>query len=137
VQKIDFEGEVGMTMSVLIVEDEPNIVMSLEFLMENAGYRVRVVHDGRSALEEIKKEPPSIVLLDIMLPDRDGFSVCESIRANSDWQDVRILMLTAKGRDMDREKGLALGADEYITKPFSTRDLVEKVKNMTDGFAVN
>ncbi len=126
-----------MTMSVLIVEDEPNIVMSLEFLMENAGYRVRVVHDGRSALEEIKKEPPSIVLLDIMLPDRDGFSVCESIRANSDWQDVRILMLTAKGRDMDREKGLALGADEYITKPFSTRDLVEKVKNMTDGFAVN
>ena len=124
-------------MSVLIVEDEPNIVLSLEFLMENAGYNVRVVHDGRSALSEIENDPPNVVLLDVMLPDRDGFSVCELIRANPEWQNVRIMMLTAKGRDMDREKGLSLGADDYITKPFSTRDLVAKVNKMTSNLAVN
>jgi len=126
-----------MTVSVLIVEDEPNIVLSLEFLMENAGYEVRVARDGRSALEEVKSNPPNLILLDVMLPDQDGFSVCELIRTNPDWQNVRILMLTAKGRDTDREKGLALGADAYITKPFSTRDLVEKVKIMASGLAVN
>ena len=126
-----------MTVSVLIVEDEPNIVLSLEFLMENAGYEVRVARDGRSALEEVKSNPPNIILLDVMLPDQDGFSVCELIRTNPDLQNVRILMLTAKGRDTDREKGLALGADAYITKPFSTRDLVEKVKIMASGLAVN
>jgi len=123
--------------SVLIVEDEPNIVLSLEFLMENAGYEVRVARDGRSALEEVTSNPPNIILLDVMLPDQDGFSVCELIRTNPDLQNVRILMLTAKGRDTDREKGLALGADAYITKPFSTRDLVEKVKIMASGLAVN
>ncbi|MBO33268.1 MAG: two-component system response regulator [Rhodospirillaceae bacterium] len=126
-----------MTVSVLIVEDEPNIVLSLEFLMENAGYEVRVARDGRSALEEVTSNPPNIILLDVMLPDQDGFSVCELIRTNPDLQNVRILMLTAKGRDTDREKGLALGADAYITKPFSTRDLVEKVKIMASGLAVN
>tara|TARA_B100001964_G_C13844167_1_gene427222 strand:+ start:41 stop:421 length:381 start_codon:yes stop_codon:yes gene_type:complete len=126
-----------MTVSVLIVEDEPNIVLSLEFLMENAGYEVRVARDGRSALEEVTSNPPNIILLDVMLPDQDGFSVCELIRTNPDLQNVRILMLTAKGRDADREKGLALGADAYITKPFSTRDLVEKVKIMASGLAVN
>ena len=126
-----------MTVSVLIVEDEPNIVLSLEFLMENAGYEVRVARDGRSALEEVTSNPPNIILLDVMLPDQDGFWVCELIRTNPDLQNVRILMLTAKGRDTDREKGLALGADAYITKPFSTRDLVEKVKIMASGLAVN
>ncbi|MFP6713501.1 MAG: response regulator [Rhodospirillales bacterium] len=116
-----------MSHSVLIVEDEPNIVLSLKFLMEGAGFSVRTTGEGAAALKEIEKQPPNIVLLDVMLPDRDGYSICEAIKANPDWQDIRVLMLTAKGRDMDREKGLALGADDYITKPFSTRDLVDRV----------
>ena len=113
--------------SVLIVEDEPNIVLSVKFLMEGAGFDVRVASNGTQALKEIQTAPPNIVLLDVMLPDRDGYSICETIKANSEWQDIRILMLTAKGRDMDRERGLALGADDYITKPFSTRELVSRV----------
>jgi len=116
-----------MAHSVLIVEDEPNIVLSVKFLMEGAGFDVRVASDGSKALKEIEKSPPNIILLDVMLPDRDGYSICEAIKANGDWQDIRILMLTAKGRDMDREKGLALGADDYITKPFSNRELVDRV----------
>jgi DNA-binding response OmpR family regulator len=116
-----------MSHSVLIVEDEPNIVLSLKFLMEGAGFSVRTTGEGAAALKEIEKQPPNIVLLDVMLPDRDGYSICEAIKSNPDWQDIRVLMLTAKGRDMDREKGLALGADDYITKPFSTRDLVDRV----------
>lgn len=116
-----------MVHSVLIVEDEPNIVLSVKFLMEGAGFDVRVANDGATALKEITASPPNIVLLDVMLPDRDGYSICEAIKAKDEWRDIRILMLTAKGRDMDREKGLALGADDYITKPFSTRELVDRV----------
>ncbi|MBT4589953.1 MAG: response regulator [Rhodospirillaceae bacterium] len=121
-----------MAHSVLIVEDEPNIVLSVKFLMEGAGFNVRVARDGGAALKEIENAPPNIVLLDVMLPDRDGYSICEAIKANTDWQDIRILMLTAKGRDMDREKGLALGADDYITKPFSTRELVNRVVEVSE-----
>ena len=126
-----------MSHSILIVEDEPNIVLSLKFLMEGAGFEVRVACDGNSALKEVQKSPPNIILLDVMLPDRDGYSVCEVIKANSDWQDIRILMLTAKGRDLDREKGLALGADDYITKPFSTRELVNRVVEISKELAVS
>ena len=125
-----------MNHSVLIVEDEPNIVLSVKFLMEGAGFDVRVASDGNSALKEVNQSPPNIILLDVMLPDRDGYSVCEAIKANADWQDIRILMLTAKGRDLDREKGLALGADDYITKPFSTRELVERVVEVSKDLAV-
>ncbi|MBT5941070.1 MAG: response regulator [Rhodospirillaceae bacterium] len=121
-----------MAHSVLIVEDEPNIVLSVKFLMEGAGFNVRVARDGGAALKEIENAPPNIVLLDVMPPDRDGYSICEAIKANTDWQDIRILMLTAKGRDMDREKGLALGADDYITKPFSTRELVNRVVEVSE-----
>jgi len=124
-----------MNHSVLIVEDEPNIVLSVKFLMEGAGFDVRVASDGNSALKEVNQSPPNIILLDVMLPDRDGYSVCEAIKANTDWQDIRILMLTAKGRDLDREKGLALGADDYITKPFSTRELVARVVEVSKELA--
>ena len=126
-----------MSCSILIVEDEPNIVLSVKFLMENAGFEVRVAFDGNSALKEVQKSPPNIILLDVMLPDRDGYSVCEMIKKNSDWQDIRILMLTAKGRDLDREKGLAIGADDYITKPFSTRELVNRVVEISKDLAVS
>lgn len=117
-----------MAPSVLVVDDEPNIVLSLEFLLKQVGYDVRVARDGEQALESIRQAKPGLVLLDVMMPKRDGYDVCQTIRSNPDWTDVRIIMLTAKGRDIEREKGLALGADEYVTKPFSTRDVVEKVR---------
>lgn len=117
-----------MPPSVLVVDDEPNIVLSLEFLLKQVGYDVRVARDGEAALESIAQAKPGLVLLDVMMPKRDGFDVCQTIRANPAWADIRIIMLTAKGREVEREKGLALGADEYVTKPFSTREVVEKVR---------
>jgi DNA-binding response OmpR family regulator len=112
---------------ILIVDDEPNILLSLQFLMKKAGYDVRTAKDGEQALAEIAREKPHLVLLDVMMPKLDGFSVCERIRANREWQDVRVIMLTARGRDVEREKGLSLGADDYITKPFSTKDAIDRV----------
>ncbi|MEH2503096.1 MULTISPECIES: response regulator transcription factor [unclassified Bradyrhizobium] len=116
-----------MPQSVLVVDDEANILLSLEFLMKKAGYEVRLARDGEEALAEIAKARPDLVLLDVMMPKRNGFDVCEAIRANPEWRAVRVILLTAKGRDIEREKGLALGADDYITKPFSTREVVERV----------
>ena len=121
-----------MTRTVLLVDDEPNIVLSLQFLIEQAGYRALVARDGEAALEAIEEHEPDLVLLDVMLPKRDGFDVCETIRARPEWDDIRIVMLTAKGRDSEREKGLALGADAYITKPFSTRDAMEQIRHFLD-----
>ena len=119
-----------MVRSVLIVDDEPNIVRSLQFLMTKAGYDVRVARDGEQALDEIAKTQPDLVLLDAMMPKRDGFDVCQTIRANPRWAGVRVIMLTAKGRDIDREKGMAMGADYYITKPFSTKEVVAQVEKV-------
>lgn len=121
-----------MTRTVLLVDDEPNIILSLQFLIEQAGYEARVARDGEAALKAIEEHKPDLVLLDVMLPKRDGFDVCERIRANPAWKDIRIVMLTAKGRDSEREKGLALGADAYITKPFSTREAMEQIKRFLD-----
>lgn len=112
---------------VLIVDDEPNIILSLQFLMKKAGYAVRTASDGEQALAEIAKEKPDVVLLDVMMPKLDGFSVCQRIRANPAWSDVHVIMLTARGRDVEREKGIALGASDYITKPFSTKDAIDRV----------
>ena len=117
-----------MSHSVLVVDDEPNIVMSLEFLMEQAGFEVRVAADGEAALQAMEDKLPDLVLLDVMMPKRDGYDLCQMIRAKPEWKHVRIIMLTAKGREVEREKGMALGADDYVTKPFSTRELVERVK---------
>src|SRR5690606_35975519 len=116
--------------SVLVVDDEPNIVLSLEFLMQQAGFDVRVARDGEQALAAMREKTPDLVLLDVMIPRGDGYGVCKAVRANPAWRDVRIIMLTAKGRDPEREKGLALGADDYITKPFSTREVVARVKEL-------
>ena len=118
-----------MAQSVLVVDDEPNIVLSLEFLMRQAGYDVRVARDGEAALTEIASRAPDLILLDVMMPKRDGYDVCQTIRANPAWKGMRIVMLTAKGREIEKEKGLALGADDYITKPFSTREVVDRVKH--------
>lgn len=119
-----------MASKILIVDDEPNIVLSLEFLMKQGGYEVRTAADGEAGLELIAAEPPNLVLLDVMMPRKNGYEVCQAIRENSAWKDIRIIMLTAKGRDVEREKGLALGADDYITKPFSTQEVVERVQEM-------
>ena len=121
-----------MSASILVADDEPNIVLSLEFLLKQAGFRVRTVSDGEAALAAIAQEPPDLVLLDVMIPGRDGYAVCQEIRSNPAWRGMRIIMLTAKGGDIQREKGLSLGADDYVTKPFSTRALVERVRRMLD-----
>lgn len=121
-----------MSRSVLVADDEPNIVRSLEFLMDQAGYQVRVVHDGEQALQAIEQQPPDLILLDVMMPKRNGYEVCKAIRENPAWQGIHIIMLTAKGQEAEREKGIELGADDYVTKPFSTRALVKKVKGVLE-----
>ncbi|MDQ7028616.1 MAG: response regulator [Ardenticatenia bacterium] len=117
---------------VLIVDDEPNIVISLEFLMQQAGYDVHVARTGEEAVELIQRLEPDLVLLDIMLPGIDGFEICRWVRENPAWDKVKIIMLTAKGRDVDIAKGFALGADAYITKPFSTKDLMAEVERVLE-----
>jgi DNA-binding response OmpR family regulator len=119
-----------MAKRVLVVDDEPNIVMSLRFLMEREGFQVDVASTGQAAVAALDRAPADLVLLDIMMPELDGFEVCQRIRDNPAWRATKIVMLTAKGRDVERDKGLALGVDDYVTKPFSTRDLVAKVKQM-------
>jgi DNA-binding response OmpR family regulator len=125
-----------MSRSVLVVDDEPNIVLSLEFIMKQAGFEVRVARDGDEALGAIEASPPDLVLLDVMMPNRDGYDVCQTIRANPAWKGIHIIMLTAKGRDIEREKGMALGADDYITKPFSTREVIARVEQFLDTGSV-
>lgn len=119
-----------MTKRVLVVDDEPNIVMSLEFLMKRAGFEVQVARNGREALAALDGPPPDLMLLDVMMPEFDGYEVCARVRDRAEWDGTRIVMLTARGRDAERERGLKAGADAYVTKPFSTRDLVEQVKRM-------
>lgn len=119
-----------MTKKILIADDEQNIVISLEFLMKREGYQVSVANDGEEAVARIRSERPDLVLLDVMMPKKSGFEVCQEIKADPALQSVRILMLTAKGRDTEVAKGLALGADAYMTKPFSTKELVERVRSM-------
>lgn len=119
-----------MTKTVLVVDDEPNIVLSLEFLMKQAGFAVRTAADGEAALDSMRTAVPDLVLLDLNIPKIDGYQVCEAIRSNPDWKSVRVVMLTAKGRDIEREKGLAMGADDYVTKPFATQEVVHKVREL-------
>jgi len=119
-----------MSLKILVADDEPNIVISLEYLLKREGYTVAVARDGQEALDAITRDTPDLVLLDVMMPKKNGFEVCQEVRANEALHGLKILMLTAKGRDTDVAKGTALGADAYMTKPFSTRDLVQKVADM-------
>ena len=119
-----------MVHKILIVDDEPNIVISLEFLMKKEGFEVAVANDGEEALAKVASFNPDLMLLDVMMPKKSGFEVCEALRADPQRSGLQIVMLTAKGRDTEVAKGLALGADAYVTKPFSTKDLVAKVKAM-------
>lgn len=118
-----------MTHRILIADDEPNIVMSLEFILQQSGFETAVARDGDDALQEVERFRPDLVLLDVMMPRRDGYEVCQTLRA-SGWNELKIVMLTAKGRDTEVAKGLAVGADAYVTKPFSTRELVDRVRTL-------
>ena len=122
-----------MTHKILIADDEPNIVISLEYLMKREGYEVIVARDGTQALEAILRERPSLVLLDVMMPGKTGFDVCQELRALPDFKDLPIVMLTAKGRDTDIAKGLAMGATAYLAKPFSTKEIAAKVRELLGG----
>jgi DNA-binding response OmpR family regulator len=119
-----------MAKKILIVDDEPNIVISLEFRMKKEGFEVAVAGDGEEALAKVAAFGPDLVLLDVMMPKKSGFEVCEALRADPARAGLLIVMLTAKGRDTEVAKGIALGADAYVTKPFSTKELVARVKEM-------
>ena len=119
-----------MSHKVLIADDEPNIVVSLEYLLKRAGYTVLVARDGEEALALIRSERPDLVLLDVMMPKKSGHEVCAELRADPGLSDTKVLMLSAKGRDTDVDKGLGVGADAYMTKPFSTKELAAKVAEM-------
>lgn len=120
---------------ILIVDDEPNILISLEYLMKREGYEVLLARDGEEALAAIRRERPALVLLDVMIPGRTGFEVCGAVRADESLAATKIVLLTAKGRDTDIAKGMALGATAYVTKPFSTRELAQRVRELLEGAA--
>ena len=121
-----------MPKEILIVDDEPGVVVPIQFLMERQGYLVMIAERGEDALDLIFQYKPDLVILDIMLPGIDGYEVCEIVRLNPKYRNVKIIFLTAKGRETDIAKGLALGADAYITKPFSNTSLVAKVKEIIE-----
>jgi two-component system, OmpR family, alkaline phosphatase synthesis response regulator PhoP len=117
-----------MTQSILVADDEPSILLSLQFLLQKAGFEVRLAHNGEEVIQAVEQSTPDLLLLDAMMPQRDGYDVCQTIRADPRWTALPIIMLTAKSRDVERQKGMALGATDYVTKPFSTRDLVATVR---------
>lgn len=122
-----------MTKKVLIADDEPNIVISLEFLLRREGFAVSVAVDGEEALHKARAEKPDLVLLDVMMPKMNGFDVCQALRADPELASMRVMMLTAKGRDTEVNKGLGLGADAYMTKPFSTKELLARVRALLEA----
>lgn len=121
-----------MSKKILIVDDEPNIVAALEFLLQQRGYEVHIANDGVEALELVEARVPDLVLLDVMMPKKSGYDVCRRIRERADWRHIKVVMLSARGREAEVDKGLALGADLYVTKPFSTRELSAKIKALLE-----
>jgi DNA-binding response OmpR family regulator len=119
-----------MAKKVLIADDEPNIVTALEFLLQRNGYEAYIARNGEDALKLVEAHRPDLVLLDVMMPVRSGYEVCQRMRERADWRHIKIIMLTAKGRDVEMSKGLSIGADLYITKPFSTQELLAKINGL-------
>jgi DNA-binding response OmpR family regulator len=122
-----------MSGKVLIADDEPSIVTSLEFLMQRSGYEVRVARDGDEAMRLVGSFRPHVVLLDVMMPRRSGVDVCREIRGNPAWRGIKVVMISAKGREADVDRGVAAGADAYVTKPFSTKAVVATVDALMRG----
>jgi len=121
-----------MTKKILIADDEQNIVISLEFLMKREGFTVCIANDDQEALDLVRSELPDLVLLDVMMPRKKGYEVCQEIRAEPALQGTRILMLTAKGRETEGTKGLAMGAAAYMTKPYSTIEMGYKAISLLE-----
>jgi DNA-binding response OmpR family regulator len=121
-----------MNRKILIVDDEPNIVMSLEFLMRKNRFDVFIARNGMEAMDLLAREVPDLILLDIMMPDVDGYEICQYVRENDRFDNSKVVFLSAKSKQSDIEKGYALGADLYVTKPFSTRDLLQNVKQLLE-----
>jgi DNA-binding response OmpR family regulator len=126
-------GDVGEPRKVLIVDDEPNIVTALEFLLKRSGYDVRLASNGAEALEQVEAYRPDLVLLDVMMPVKSGYEVCQRLRERPELARTKIVMLSAKGSEAEVSKGLSLGADLYITKPFSTQELVATINRLFEG----
>ena len=124
-----------MSKKILIADDEPNIVTSLEYLMQKSGYEVKIARNGDEALALVASFQPDVVLLDVMMPRKSGYEVCQQIREHPDWQRIKIVMLSAKGREAEVNKGLSLGADTYVTKPFSNQELIDKIDALLGGGA--
>jgi DNA-binding response OmpR family regulator len=121
-----------MSQKILVVDDEPNIVAAIEFLLQQSGYEVHIAHNGEDALRLVETCVPDLVLLDVMMPKKSGYEVCARIRERADWRHIKVVMLSAKGRETEVNKGLAMGADLYVTKPFSTRELMAKIKGLLE-----
>ena len=115
---------------ILIVDDEPNIVMTLEYTFKKSNYEVFIARDGQEALDILKTNFPDVIILDIMMPMVDGFATLEQIRKDANLQHTKVMFLSAKNKESDIEKGLALGADAYMTKPFSIKKVVEQVEEL-------
>jgi len=118
---------------VLVADDEPNIVTALEFLLRRAGYDVRAAGNGDETLELVENWQPDVVLMDIMMPVKSGYEVCQRMRERAEWNHIKIVMVSAKGREAEVNKGLSLGADLYVTKPFSTQELIEQINGLVAG----
>jgi DNA-binding response OmpR family regulator len=115
---------------ILVVDDEMSILVPLKFLLEKNDYLVAMAQSGRDAIDQIKRSKPDLILLDIMLPDLDGYEIFQMIRENRAWDDIKVIYLTAKNRDIDIAKGLNLGVDAYVTKPFSNADLLARIATL-------
>jgi DNA-binding response OmpR family regulator len=122
-----------MAKKILIADDEPNIVAALEFLLQRSGYEVLIAHDGDAALKLVEQRVPDLVLLDVMMPLKSGYEVCQRMRERAAWRHIRVVMLSAKGRDAEVSKGLSLGADLYVTKPWSNKDLLAKIEQLLES----
>ena len=119
-----------MNKKVLLVDDEPNILLSLDFLMKKNGFEVFIARNGEEALQIAHHEQPAVIVLDVMMPKVDGYEVCQQVKTSPELTDTRVIFLSAKSKEIDRQKGYAAGADIYMAKPFSTRTLITEVKKL-------
>ena len=115
---------------ILVVDDEPHVIRSLTFVLKKEGYDVSSAPNGEEAMVKVRESKPNLMFLDVMMPKKNGYEVCQEVKSDPGLSDIYIIMLTAKGQESDREKGLRLGADEFMTKPFSPMKVVEKVREL-------
>ena len=115
---------------ILVVDDEPYIVRTLTYVLKGEGYDVSTATNGEEAAEKVQKSKPDLMFLDVMMPKKNGYELCEEIKSNAGLSDIHINMLTAKGQEADKEKAISVGVDEFITKPFSPLQVVDRVKEL-------